>query len=118
MARNANPHAERRWSARVTRTSDALDLKKGVFTLESPKAIARSLLRSALRSQRRKSSAYRSAMSMLTFYVNRAGSKLSAARRSTLERAKHALRALHAGASRKSGGSAGRTQRNRSHHQT
>lgn len=113
MARNANPHAERRWSARVTRTSDALDLKKGVFTLKSPKAIARSLLRSALRSRRRKSSAYRSAMSMLTFYVNRAGSKLSAARRSTLERAKHALRALHAGTARESGSRAGRTHRSR-----
>ena len=109
MAKHA---AARRWSARVTRDSDALDLKKGVFTLESPQAIARSLLRSAQRSRRRKSGAYRSAMSMLPFYVNRAGSKLSATRRRTLERAKDALRALHARASQRSGNT--RAHRNRS----
>lgn len=99
MAKARDPH--RRWSARVTRTSDALDLKKGVFTLRDPKAIARSLLRSAQRSRRRKSGAWRSAMSMLTFYINRAGSRLSAARRATLQRAKAALRALRAKPSRR-----------------
>ena len=83
---------KRRWSARVTRESDALDLKKGVFSKRSPKAIARSLKRSAERSHRRKSDPYRSAMSMLTFYVNRAGRKLPAGRKKVLQRAKEELR--------------------------
>jgi hypothetical protein len=82
----------RRWSARVTRTSDALDLEGGVFTQRSPKKIAASLKRSAMRSRRRKSNAYRSALSMLTFYLNRAGKKLPADRRKTLQRAKAELR--------------------------
>lgn len=114
--KSANPHTGQRWSARVTRNSDALDLKRGVFTLKSPRAIARSLLRSALRSRRRKSSAYRSAMSMLTFYINRAGSKLSAARRNTLERGKDALRALHGRASRELGRNAAQRHRSRDSH--
>jgi|GEM_PF-292470 len=116
MTKSPNQHAESRWSARVTRNSNALDLKKGVFTLGSPQAIARSLLRSALRSRRRKSGAYRSAMSMLTFYVNRAGSKLSATRRTTLERAKDALRALHANASAEPGNNARQGRRRRHSH--
>jgi hypothetical protein len=82
----------RRWSARVTRESDALDLKKGVFSKRSPKAIALSLKRSAERSRRRKSDPYRSAMSMLTFYVNRAGRNLPTARKRTLQKAKGELR--------------------------
>ena len=61
----------RRWSKRVTETSDALDLKGGVFTLRDPRKIAASLKRSAERSKRRKTNPYRSALSMLTFYVNR-----------------------------------------------
>jgi hypothetical protein len=65
-----------------------------VFTLASPRAIALSLKRSALASQRRKASPYRSALSMLTFYLNRAGRTLSAARRRTLEQAKHEVRAV------------------------
>jgi hypothetical protein len=81
----------RRWSGRVTRESDALTLEKGVFT-RSPPEIARSLKRSAERSRRRKSNPYRSAMSMLTFYENRAGKNLSAAERKKLERAKVELR--------------------------
>ena len=81
-----------RWSAKVTKESDALDLSEDVFTLESPKAIARSLKRSAESSHRRKSSPYRSAMSMLTFYINRAGGNLPAERRKTLEAAKDELR--------------------------
>jgi hypothetical protein len=68
-----------RWSARVTRESDALDLSRGVFTWKDPKRIAGSLKRSAERSKRRKSDPYRSALSMLTFYLNRAGKKLPAA---------------------------------------
>jgi Protein of unknown function (DUF3175) len=82
----------RRWSARVTRTSDALDLDRGVFTWRDPKRIARSLKRSAERSTRRKTNAYRSALSMLTFYLNRAGKNLPASRRKTLQRAKAELR--------------------------
>jgi Protein of unknown function (DUF3175) len=85
-----------KWSARATRESDALDLKRGVFTLRSPKQIAASLKRSAERSSRRKSDPYRSAMSMLTFYLNRAGKNLPAARRKVLERAKGELRAQFA----------------------
>jgi len=73
-------------------TSNALDLEGGVFSRADPESIARSLKRSAERSRRRKADPYRSAMSMLTFYINRAGSKLSARRRRTLERAKDALR--------------------------
>ncbi|HWF96926.1 MAG TPA: DUF3175 domain-containing protein [Xanthobacteraceae bacterium] len=84
-----SPH---RWSARVTRASDALDLKGGVFSLKDPKRIAASLRRSAERSTRKKSSSYRSALSMLTFYINRAGTNLSAGRRKTLEQAKDELR--------------------------
>ena len=82
-----------RWSQRVTRESNALDLERRVFT-KSPKAIARSLKQSAERSRRRKSSPYRSAMSMLTFYINRAGRQLTRAQRARLESAKDELRAL------------------------
>jgi hypothetical protein len=85
----------RRWSARVTRESDALTLEKGVFTKSSPGTIARSLKRSADHSRRRKSSAYRSAMSMLTFFINRAGKGLSRTRKLKLEKAKHKLRELY-----------------------
>jgi len=85
----------KRWSQRVTETSNALDLDKGVFSLANPRSIARSLKRSAERSPRRKSDPFRSAMSMLTFYINRAGSKLSKQRRARLEAAKDELRALY-----------------------
>ena len=84
----------RRWSARVTRESDALDLQGGVFKLRDPKRIAASLKRSAERSHRRKANPYRSALSMLTFYINRGGRNLSASRKRTLERAKDELRKL------------------------
>lgn len=82
----------RRWSARVTRESNALDLDRSVFTWKDPKRIARSLKRSAVRSRRRKSDPYRSAMSMLTFYVNRAGTNLGPTQRRVLERAKTELK--------------------------
>jgi len=85
----------KRWSGRVTRESDALTLEKGVFTKTSPRAIARSLKRSADRSRRRKSNAYRSAMSMLTFFINRAGTGLPRARRQRLQKAKNELRELY-----------------------
>ena len=82
----------KRWSRRVMDTSDALDLDRGVFSRGDPKSIARSLKRSAERSRRRKADPFRSAMSMLNFYINRAGSKLPAGRKRTLERAKEELR--------------------------
>jgi hypothetical protein len=82
----------RRWSQRVTERSDALDLDRGVFKLKDPKRVAASLKRSAERSKRRKSDPYRSAMSMLTFYVNRAGKTLPAGQKKVLQRAKDELR--------------------------
>lgn len=85
---------KRRWSQRVTETSRALDLERGVFTWDDPRRIARSLLRSAERSTRRKTDPFRSAMSMLTFYVNRAGRQLPRDRRVVLEAAKNELRIL------------------------
>jgi hypothetical protein len=88
-ARKASP---KRWSQRVTRESDALDLKQGVFKLTSAKKIAASLKRSAEHSARRKAGAYRSALSMLTFYINRAGKTLSKPQRERLERAKGELK--------------------------
>jgi hypothetical protein len=91
----ANGHAKgnvKRWSKEVTEHSHALDLEADVFTLDDPREIAASLKRSAEMSRRRKSDPYRSAMSMLSFYINRAGSNLSAKRRRVLERAKVELR--------------------------
>jgi hypothetical protein len=85
-------YSARVWSGRVTKNSDALDLTSGVFTLEDPKRIAASLKRSAERSHRRKADPFRSAMSMLTFYLNRAGKNLPATRRRVLQRAKDELR--------------------------
>jgi hypothetical protein len=85
----------RRWSQEVTERSNALDLEEGVFTLRDPQAIAESLRRSAEASTRRKSGAYQSAMSMLTFYINRAGRGLDASQRRRLEQAKEALRRLY-----------------------
>ena len=84
-----------KWSQRVTETSAALMLEPGVFTLRDPRAIARSLRRSAEQSRRRKSDPFRSAMSMLTFYINRAGRALPRTDRARLEVAKDELRALY-----------------------
>lgn len=84
----------RRWSARVTQRSDALDLESKVFKSRDPRRIALSLKRSAERSKRRKGTPYQSAMSMLSFYINRAGKTLPARNRRVLERAKDALRAV------------------------
>jgi hypothetical protein len=85
---------KKKWSGKVTRESDALDLKKGVFTSKDPKKIAASLKRSAEHSHRRKSGPYHSAMSMLTFYVNRGGKDLPASQKKVLEKAKGELRRL------------------------
>ena len=88
-----HPH-DRKWSADVAKHSDALDLERDIFKSNDPKKIARSLKASAERSRRRKAEPYRSAMSMLTFYINRAGKNLSTEERETLEAAKPELRAL------------------------
>ncbi|HEY2988113.1 MAG TPA: DUF3175 domain-containing protein [Candidatus Binatia bacterium] len=82
----------RYWSAAVTRRSDALDLDSKIFTSGSSRRIAQSLKRSAERSRRRKATPYQSAMSMLNFYINRAGKGLSKRQRGVLERAKGELR--------------------------
>ena len=91
MRKTKTKAATRRWSARVMRTSDALDLKKGVFT-GSARQIATSLKRSADSSRRRKTTPFRSAMSMLNFEINRGGKGLSAGRKDVLNRAKNELR--------------------------
>lgn len=86
---------KKRWSQRVTETSDAMTLEKGVFTRGSARSIAASIKRSAERSHRRKSPPFRSAMSMLTFYENRAGKTLPASAKRKLEAAKEELRKLY-----------------------
>lgn len=85
----------RKWSQEVTEHSDALDLEQGVFKLRDPKRIAASLKDSAEHSDRRKSDPYRSAMSMLTFYINRAGAQLPKDEKKRLEKAKDELRDLY-----------------------
>jgi hypothetical protein len=85
----------KRWSHHVTEKSNALDLDSGVFSRDDPRSIARSLKRSAERSKRRKSDPFRSAMSMLNFYINRAGKNLSKSRKARLEAAKDELRDLY-----------------------
>jgi hypothetical protein len=83
-----------RWSVQVTRHSNALDLESGVFTWNNPREIALSLKRSAQTSKRKKGTAYQSAMSMLTFYINRAGKNLPKTRRAVLEQAKRELKTI------------------------
>jgi hypothetical protein len=85
---------DKRWSEHVTETSKALDLEPGVFAFDDSRRIAESLKRSAERSRRRKASPFRSAMSMLVFYINRAGNQLPQAQRARLEEAKDELRDL------------------------
>ncbi|GAA1713079.1 DUF3175 domain-containing protein [Isoptericola hypogeus] len=92
MTKRDDGESGERWSQDVTEHSDALDLEEDVFTWDDPARIAASLKRSAEASERRKGSPYQSAMSMLTFYVNRAGKTLPAAQREVLERAKDELR--------------------------
>lgn len=93
-AKKAKKKTRKKWSGKVSRESDALDLKQGVFKLKDPTKVAKSLKRSAEHSHRRKSSPYRSAMSMLTFYINRAGKDLPARQKKVLEDAKDELRKL------------------------
>ena len=85
---------KKKWSAQVTKSSNAMDLKKKVFTQPNPKKIAQSLKKSAEQSSRRKSTPKRSAMSMLTFYVNRAGRNLPSTQKRKLQQAKDELRKL------------------------
>ena len=92
MKKHGARRSTRRWSQHVMKTSNALDLEASVFKLRSPRAVAASLRRSAFRSKRRKASPYQSAMSMLNFYINRAGKGLSAWQKRVLERAKGELR--------------------------
>jgi hypothetical protein len=94
LRKSSTQHGERRrkWSQHVTRTSNALDLEPGIFRKRDPELIARSLKRSAEHSRRRKSSPYQSAMSMLNFYINRAGANLSERQKGVLNRAKGELR--------------------------
>jgi hypothetical protein len=87
-------NATKKWSAEVTRTSNSLDLENSVFKKNDPKEIAESLKRSANKSHRRKGTPLQSAMSMLNFYINRAGSNLSGEQKETLEKAKVELRKL------------------------
>ena len=87
--------SSKKWSQQVTNKSDALDLEEGVFTWHDPKKIAQSLKDSAERSTRRKSTSFRSAMSMLVFYINRAGKGLDGNQKQILEQAKDELRRLY-----------------------
>jgi hypothetical protein len=91
-ARRKSSRSPKRWSHEVTEHSNALDLERDVFSLDDPRKIAASLKHSAETSKRRKSDPYRSAMSMLTFYINRAGKNLSQKQKRVLERAKDELR--------------------------
>ncbi|HVU57776.1 MAG TPA: DUF3175 domain-containing protein [Puia sp.] len=93
--RSAKSSGGRKWSAGVTKHSNALDLEKGVFTSGSPEKIAASLERSAKQSKRKKGSSYQSAMSMLNFYINRAGKNLSASKKKVLTKAKDKLKEKH-----------------------
>ncbi|MER9795613.1 DUF3175 domain-containing protein [Mesorhizobium sp. M0142] len=86
--------AQRKWSADVTERSDALDLEEHIFESHDPRKIAASLRRSAEHSDRRKAGPFQSAMSMLNFYINRAGKNLPAAQKKVLEDAKDELRVL------------------------
>lgn len=85
---------KKKWSGKVTKESNAMDLDEGVFTWKDPKRIARSLKRSVEESKRRKGTPLQSAMSMLNFYINRAGTNLTKARKKVLEQAKEELRKL------------------------
>jgi hypothetical protein len=106
----------RRWSQQVTRHSDALDLEPGVFTWDDPRRIARSLRDSAEASTRRKSTPYASAMSMLSFYINRAGSNLGEERRQVLQAAKRELKRLYGRDANTSGPAADPRDRSRDLH--
>ena len=102
MSQKPKTPAPENWTSKVMRESDALDLEKGVFTWKDPKKIAQSLKNSADTSKRRKSPPFRSAMSMLVFYINRAGFKLDRDQKNILEQAKDELRKLYGKEAKKS----------------
>jgi hypothetical protein len=95
MSMKSKSSSDTRWSGRVTKESNALDLEEGVFTWADPKKIAQSLKQSADISTRRKVPPFRSAMSMLVFYINRAGRNLDKDHLQILEQAKEELRRLY-----------------------
>ena len=95
MKSKSDQTTDKKWSARVTRDSHALELEEGVFTWKDPRRIARSLKRSAEASTQRKATPFQSAMSMLNFYINRAGKSLDSEQRQILEQAKQELRRLY-----------------------
>ncbi|WP_219224241.1 DUF3175 domain-containing protein [Pedobacter antarcticus] len=101
-----------KWSAEVTKNSDALDLKENIFESKSAKKIAESLKKSAEQSDRKKSGPYRSAMSMLTFYINRAGKNLEAEQKQVLEEAKDELRKAFGREPRKKSAETGKKKQN------
>ncbi|HEY1991401.1 MAG TPA: DUF3175 domain-containing protein [Gammaproteobacteria bacterium] len=114
-SRKKKPSRARRWSARVTRTSHAMDTKAGIFKSKDPDKIAHSLLNSARRSKTRKTTPYQSAMSLLNFYENRGGKNLGKGRKHVLDEAKTSLRRM-AGRDKPSAASHGRSHaRRRSH---
>jgi hypothetical protein len=91
-AKKGNAQNSRKWSHHVMETSDAMDIEHDIFKTGSAESIAQSLKRSSTHSRRRKGTPYQSAMSMLNFYINRAGRNLPKARRNTLQQAKRKLR--------------------------
>ena len=95
MAKGSKTSSSKNWSAKVTSGSNALDLEEGVFTWNNPKRIAQSLKKSTDTSKRRKSPPFRSAMSMLVFYINRSGKNLNPDQKRILEQAKDELRKLY-----------------------
>ncbi len=95
MSTRSNSPPDRKWSGRVAKESNALDLEEGVFTWNDARQIALSLKRSADGSTRRKAEPFRSAMSMLVFYINRAGKTLNKNQLGILEQAKKELRKLY-----------------------
>lgn len=95
MKQDSKDLTTKNWSEKVTRESDALDLEEGVFTWDDPEKIALSLKHSADVSTRRRSEPFRSAMSMLVFYINRAGANLDKDRKAVLDQAKIELRKLY-----------------------
>jgi len=95
MSSPESTHEPDDWSAKVTRESNALDLEAGIFTWKNPKKIALSLKHSADSSGRRKATPFRSAMSMLVFYINRAGKNLDEDQKNILQQAMDELRKLY-----------------------
>jgi hypothetical protein len=93
--KKAKKAAPKRWSKKVTETSNAMDLEKDIFKSKEPKKIAKSVKHSAEKSKRKKAGPFQSAMSMINFYENRGGKNLSAAQKKVLDKSKNELRKLY-----------------------